>query len=185
VKLLRSILVALVVVLATTGVALLWLYHPGTPWAWVRTVHSAASWAALLVGIAYLVAVVADRRQMWRWPHVVGLLALLIALRYTGFLLPWEQLALAAVTVGTNIKGALAVLTEDVKFVLIDGKEISTGTYTFWLALHAVLLPLAGLAGLWFVRRRVGSRPHAADAGTPSVRRDDALARHGDPQPHA
>src|SRR4051794_14556805 len=127
----RGVLVTLLVVLAATGVALLWLYHPDPdpnfnpaatdPWAWVRTVHRVSARMVELLAVIYLVAVVVRRRDRWRSSHAVGLVVLLSLFGFTGFLLPWEQLALRAVTVGVNVRGALAVLTEDVRFVLIGG----------------------------------------------------------------
>jgi MYXO-CTERM domain-containing protein len=187
VRALRAVLLALVVVLVVTGVPLLWLYTPAPaqPWGWVRDTHQAASTLVLNLGFVYVIAVVARRVDRWRWPHAIAFLAFVLAGSFTGFLLPWEQLGLWAVKVGTNMRGVVDAMSGEVRFVLMGGSEISKATYRTWVLVHTVGLPLVGLGGLWAVRRRVGSRPHAADAGEAPLQRDDALARHGDPQPHA
>ncbi len=44
-----------------------------------------------------------------------------LLLSFTGYLLPWDQLAIWAVTVGTNMMGYTPVFGRQVKFVLIGG----------------------------------------------------------------
>ena len=196
-QVLRRLLLVLAVGLVVTGVPLLWTYRPdavnawngrgsyGDAWDLVQDLHRILSFVLVQLSIVYAVLVIALRAHRRRSLPATGWLVLVLLFSFTGYLLPWEQLALYAVTVGTNIRGVLVVLGDDVKFVLVGGAEISTGTYARWLGVHTVLLPLAGLGGLWAVRRRIGSRPHAVDPRTPDLRPDDALARHGDPQPHA
>ena len=196
-QVLRRVLVVLAIGLVVTGVPLLWTYRPdavnawngrgshGDAWDLVQDLHRILSFALVQLSVVYAFLVIALRSHRARWLSSTGWLVLVLLFSFTGYLLPWEQLALYAVTVGTNIRGVLVVLGDDVKFVLVGGAEISTATYARWLGVHTVLLPLATAAGLWAVRRRVGSRPHAADPRTPELRRDDALARHGDPEPHA
>ena len=52
------------------------------------------------------------------------LLTLTLLLSFTGYLLPRDQLALWAVTVGTNMIGYTPVFGRDVRFVLLGGAEI-------------------------------------------------------------
>lgn len=184
---LRVLLLGLTLVLVLTGVPLIWLYSPDPEAgsAWLGTTHRVASTLLLNAAVVYLIVVVARRQDRWRWPHASGLVVLVFLLGFTGYLLAWDQLALYAVTVGTDIRGVLEPFSDEVKFVLLGGAEITASTYRSWVLVHLVALPLAGLAGLWLVRRRVGSRPHAPDAGTQHVRRDHAVTRHGDPQPNA
>ena len=51
-----------------------------------------------------------------------------LLLSFTGYLLPWDQLALWAVTVGTNMMGYTPVFGDQVRFVLLGGVEIGTDT---------------------------------------------------------
>ena len=60
----------------------------------------------------------------FNWVIGVVLLMLTLLLSFTGYLLPWDQLALWAVTVGTNMMGYTPVFGSQVRFVLLGGKEI-------------------------------------------------------------
>ena len=62
----------------------------------------------------------------FNWVIGVMLLMLTLLLSFTGYLLPWDQLALWAVTVGTNMMGYTPVFGTQVRFVLLGGKEIGS-----------------------------------------------------------
>ena len=64
----------------------------------------------------------------FNWVIGVILLTLTLLLSFTGYLLPWDQLALWAVTVGTNMMGYTPVFGTQVRFVLLGGVEIGTDT---------------------------------------------------------
>ena len=64
----------------------------------------------------------------FNWVIGVILLTLTLLLSFTGYLLPWDQLALWAVTVGTNMMGYTPVFGEEVRFVLLGGAEIGSET---------------------------------------------------------
>ena len=55
----------------------------------------------------------------FNWVIGVILLLLTLLLSFTGYLLPWDQLALWAVTVGTNMMGYTPVFGDQVRFVLL------------------------------------------------------------------
>src|SRR5581483_9616106 len=61
----------------------------------------------------------------FNWVIGVVLLLLTLLLSFTGYLLPWDQLALWAVTVGTNMMGYTPVF----------------GTLLRWYVLHVLMLP--------------------------------------------
>jgi NAD-dependent dihydropyrimidine dehydrogenase PreA subunit len=77
----------------------------------------------------------------FNWVIGVVLLMLTLLLSFTGYLLPWDQLALWAVTVGTNMMGYTPVFGNQVRFVLLGGKEIGTDTLLRWYVLHVLMLP--------------------------------------------
>jgi quinol-cytochrome oxidoreductase complex cytochrome b subunit len=58
----------------------------------------------------------------FNWVVGVILLLLTLLLSFTGYLLPWDQLALWAVTVGTNMMGFTPVFGNQVQFVLLGGQ---------------------------------------------------------------
>ena len=77
----------------------------------------------------------------FNWVIGVVLLTLTLLLSFTGYLLPWDQLALWAVTVGTNMMGYTPVFGDQVRFVLLGGAEIGTDTLLRWYVLHVLMLP--------------------------------------------
>ena len=90
----------------------------------------------------------------------VILLTLTLLLSFTGYLLPWDQLALWAVTVGTNMMGYTPVFGDQVRFVLLGGKEIGTDTLLRWYVLHVLFVPFVTVIFLaihfWRVRKDGG-----------------------------
>jgi quinol-cytochrome oxidoreductase complex cytochrome b subunit len=77
----------------------------------------------------------------FNWSVGVVMLVLTLLLSFTGYLLPWDQLSLWAVTVGTNMMGYTPVFGTQVRFVLLGGKEIGTDTLLRWYVLHVLMLP--------------------------------------------
>ncbi len=78
----------------------------------------------------------------FNWVVGVILLLLTLLLSFSGYLLPWDQLALWAVTVGTNMAGFVPVVGEQVKFALLAGVEVSAATLLRFYVLHVLALPL-------------------------------------------
>ncbi len=100
----------------------------------------------------------------FNWVVGVVLLVLTLLLSYTGYLLPWDQLSIWAVTVGMNMAGTAPLLGDDVKLVLLGGLEVGDAALIRFYTLHVIGLPL--LAGVfmavhfWRVRRDGGlARP--------------------------
>jgi quinol-cytochrome oxidoreductase complex cytochrome b subunit len=77
----------------------------------------------------------------FNWVIGVNLLVFTLLLSFTGYLLPWDQLSIWAVTVGTNMIGYTPVFGDQVKFVLLGGKEIGNETLLRWYVLHVLMLP--------------------------------------------
>jgi quinol-cytochrome oxidoreductase complex cytochrome b subunit len=77
----------------------------------------------------------------FNWVVGVILLLLTLLLSFTGYLLPWDQLALWAVAVGTSMAGFTPVFGQQVQFVALGGVEIGADTLIRWYVLHVLLLP--------------------------------------------
>ena len=81
----------------------------------------------------------------------------------TGSLLDWDQLALWAVTVGTSYRGFWDINSDQVRYVLLDGHEVSTETFLRWFWVHTAdaAVALIGLAVLLlrFSARSRGPEP--------------------------
>lgn len=169
----------LFLILIVTGVLLMFFYVPSTEkayWSikdidyvvgfgWVlRNQHR---WAAHLMVLAvflhmlrvfFTTAYRAQRATNW----LVGLVLLLITLflSFTGYLLPWDQLAFWAVTVGTNIAKEAPLVGEQLRFVLLGGTQIGQSTLVRFYVLHVFVLPAIVLVlfayHMWRVRRDGG-----------------------------
>ena len=77
----------------------------------------------------------------FNWVVGVVLLFLTLLLSFTGYLLPWDQLALWAVTVGTNMGGYTPVFGDQVSFVLLGGLQVGAPTLLRFYVLHVLALP--------------------------------------------
>jgi quinol-cytochrome oxidoreductase complex cytochrome b subunit len=100
----------------------------------------------------------------FNWVVGVILLVLTLLLAFTGYLLPWDQLAVWAITVGTEIGGSAPVLGSDVNFILLGGFEIGQGALIRFYTLHVLALPLLAAIFMavhfWRIRRDGGlARP--------------------------
>ena len=80
--------------------------------------------------------------RKFTWITGVALLILTLGLTFSGYLLPWDQLAYWAVTIGTSMAGAAPVIGEQLNIVLRGSTEIGAdGLLRFYL-LHIIGLPL-------------------------------------------
>jgi len=77
----------------------------------------------------------------FNWIVGVVLLLLTLLLSFSGYLLPWDQLALWAVTVGSNMAGFVPVIGAQVKFGLLAGVEVSSATLLRFYVLHVLAFP--------------------------------------------
>lgn len=82
---------------------------------------------------------------------LVGALLFLLVMgfSFTGYLLPWDQKAYWATTVGTNIAGQTPIIGPALAKLLKGGDELGAATLTRFYALHVLVLPM--LAGLFIV----------------------------------
>jgi cytochrome b6 len=121
------------------------------PLGWlIRSVHS---WSATfmialvfvhLLGIAFTKAYRKPREATW----LTGVLLLgsSLAFGFTGYLLPWDELSLAATKVGTDLPKALPVIGTWLTRVLRAGDDVTGDTLARFFIVHVSVLPLALLA---------------------------------------
>ncbi|MCX6903059.1 MAG: cytochrome b N-terminal domain-containing protein [Verrucomicrobia bacterium] len=176
----------LFLILSVTGILLMFYYVPSTERAYnvmkdlqfvisaglvLRNMHR---WAAHLMVIFVLLHLCRvfytgayKRPREFNWMLGVGLFLLTLGLSFTGYLLPWDQLAFWAITVGTNVAGYAPVIGPKLQYVLLGGNVVGQEALTRFYALHVIVLP--GVAGLmiavhlWRVRKDGGlSRPGEA-----------------------
>src|SRR5574339_39107 len=81
---------------------------------------------------------------------VIGLLLTTVGMGFTGYLLPWNQRAYWATTVGTQIAGSVPFMGEFILKALRGGPDLSALTLQRFFAAHIWMIPaaLAGLIGV-------------------------------------
>jgi cytochrome b-561 len=154
------IITVLFTILVVTGVYLMFFYTPTVGTAYgdmqqlktgvgfgqlVRNVHR---WSAHLMVLAVVLhlartffAGAYKKPREFNWVIGVALLVLTLALSFTGYLLPWDQLSYWAVTVGTNLVHYVPLLGKTIQNVLIGGDQIGQSTLQRFYALHVAVLP--------------------------------------------
>jgi quinol-cytochrome oxidoreductase complex cytochrome b subunit len=78
----------------------------------------------------------------FNWIVGVVLLLLTLGASFTGYLLPWDQLAYWAITVGTNIAGYAPVAGSAMRAMLLGGTEVGQNALIRFYTLHIAVLPL-------------------------------------------
>jgi cytochrome b-561 len=100
----------------------------------------------------------------FNWEIGVVLFLMTLGLSFTGYLLPWDQLAFWAITVGTNIASYAPIVGSKLKFLLLGGNIVGGSALLRFYVLHVMVLPVAALVliavHLWRVRKDGGlARP--------------------------
>lgn len=189
----------LFIILCVTGVLLMVYYNPTTGLAYdnvrdisfvvaagkyMRNIHRWSAHGMVFVVLLHMVRVFYTgsykRGRGFNWMIGMALLAITLMLSYTGYLLPWDQLAYWAVTIGANIAASPRELTDALgltqyfdigalqKQLLIGGNTVGQEALTRFYLLHVMVLPIAliTLVGVhfWRIRKDGGlSRPDNAD----------------------
>jgi len=183
-------------ILVVTGILLMLYYHPSVPQAYadtkdlqfvvssglfLRNLHRWSAHAMVFLVFAHMFKVF--YRGAYRSPRefnwVIGVVLLLITLllSYTGYLLPWDQLAFWAITVGSNIASAVPLLGNRIHFMLLGGNMVNANALLRFYVLHCMILPLTAIFFIaihfWRIRKDGGlysqqsepdnARPRAAE----------------------
>ncbi len=194
----------LFLIMIFTGVILMIYYTPSVDMAYqsvkdivnvvpggriIRNMHRWASQGMVIVVFLHLLRVfytgsyLGNRSLNW----VIGVVLLIITLlsNFSGYLLPWDQLAYWAVTIGSNIAASARELTDllgitnafdpggFMKKLLIGGESVGQPALSRFFTLHVIFLPLSMLILMgihfWRIRKDGGlSRPvkYAEDKGS-------------------
>ncbi len=169
----------LFLVLTITGVYLMFFYVPSATSAYndilriqsevvfgllTRNIHR---WAAhLMVFFVFLHMMRVFYHGAYKPPRefnwVVGvvLLFLTLFLSFTGYLLPWDQIAFWAITIGFNFAESVPVFNTISKLLVFGGLEVGQNTLLRFYVLHVILMPLAAALFLavhfWRIRKDGG-----------------------------
>ncbi|HET8827306.1 MAG TPA: cytochrome b N-terminal domain-containing protein [Terriglobales bacterium] len=173
-------------ILVITGILLMLYYHPSVPQAYadtkdlqfvvssgmfLRNLHRWSAHAMVFLVFAHMFKVF--YRGAYRPPRefnwVIGVVLLLITLllSYTGYLLPWDQLAYWAITVGSNIALAVPVIGNKIHFLLLGGNAVNANALLRFYVLHCVILPLTAVVLIavhfWRIRKDGGLYVHQTE----------------------
>ena len=85
------------------------------------------------------------KERSFTWLTGVVLLGITMLLSFSGYLLPWDQLAYWAVTVGTSMAEAAPLFGNEVNLLLRGSPDIAANGLLRFYLLHVVLLPLAAI----------------------------------------
>ncbi len=165
-----GLLVLAFVVLVATGAWLWFRYRPGV--GWIGDVHLGAAIAFVVIAVVVVVLAVVRRvRDDVRGPLAsAALLVAAMAAAGVGRLLPWDSLALWAVTTGSGPKGVGAAFDSAVLVVGVDGGTVSPSTYEVSAYAHLALAVLAGVALVlvWLRDRAPGASPPVVEVADSS-----------------
>jgi cytochrome b6 len=183
----------LFVIQVITGILLLLYYRPSAgeafesiqflmtevEFGWlVRSIHS---WSANLMVFAmfvhlfsafFLRAYRAPRELTWLSGG--ALMALTLAFGFTGYLLPWNELAFFATRVGTEIPGVVPIVGSFLRTLLRGGEDVTGATLTRFYGIHVAILPaivtvILGLH-LFLVQKHGMSRPVSGEGSADGKR---------------
>ena len=149
-------------ILVTTGIFLAMYYKPTPLEAYksvehimlavpmgslVRSVHH---WAANMMIAAvmlhmmriYFMGAYKKPREL-NWVVGISLLLITTTFGFSGYLLPWDQLAFWATKIGTGIAGSIPIAGVYISLILVGGNDIGAETLTRFYAIHVMILPIA------------------------------------------
>ncbi len=214
----------LFLILLVTGIYLMFFYTPAITMAYgdmqtlrttvgfgqlIRNVHRWSAHLMVLVVVLHLVRTFLDGAykapRQFNWVIGVGLLIVTLAYSFTGYLLPWDQLAYWAVTVGSDLVQYAPGIGGTLRDFLLGGSTIGQAALLRFYVLHVAVLTAAFFlllaVHIWRVRKdgfamapwRDGSRPDATtrdpaataetESGSPSdgIAATDAATESGRP----
>jgi len=189
----------LFLILLVTGVLLMLYYTPSVERAYssvkdivfvvkggryIRNMHRWAGHAMVIVVFLHLLRTFYTgaylKKRALNWNIGIGMLLAVLLLSFSGYLLPWDQLAYWAVTIGSNIAASARELTDTlnithlfdpggfVKKLLIGDETVGQEALTRFYMLHIVFLPVLLLVLMgwhfWRMRKDGGlSRPESEE----------------------
>jgi len=183
---LGGVAATLIGLLFSTGVLLLLVYEPSTDRAyssiltltqktqfglWIRNIHHWSANFLVVVVLLHLARVVLTGAFGWgrhlNWIIGLFLLFLVLGANFTGYLLPWDQLAYWAVTICTSMLGYIPLCGLWLKELFRGGAEVGAPTLSNFFVLHVAFIPaslfLLLLWHFWLVRRAGGlAQPEVA-----------------------
>jgi quinol-cytochrome oxidoreductase complex cytochrome b subunit len=112
----------------------------------LRNLHRWSAHGMVITVFLHMVRVFYTRSyrppREFNWVIGIGLFILTLALSYTGYLLPWDQLAYWGITVGTSLMSYTPFIGNHVRFFLLGAEEVGHEALLRFYVVHCVELPL-------------------------------------------
>jgi cytochrome b6 len=150
----------LFIIQVVTGILLLLYYKSGEELAFesinfimskvqfgwlIRSVHSWTANLFILSAMIHMFSVYFEKayRKPREITWVTGMLMffLLLGFGFSGYLLPWNELAFFATKVGTDIAGVVPVIGKPLMIFLRGGNEVTGATLSRFFGFHVAVLP--------------------------------------------
>jgi cytochrome b6 len=111
----------------------------------VRSIHSWAANLFILAAFIHMFSVFFERsyrrpREL-TWLTGMGMLFLGFGFGFSGYLLPWNELAFFATKVGTDVAGVIPVIGEPIMIFLRGGEDVTGATLTRFFGFHVAVFP--------------------------------------------
>ncbi len=127
----------------------------------IRGLHHWGASALVVVAVLHMLRIIFHGAYKYprevTWFTGVGLLLIVVGFGFTGYLLPWDQKAFWATTVGTRIAGVAPLIGDSILRLLRGGESLSAVTLARFYGGHVWMLPalllLLLLAHLYLVIR--------------------------------
>jgi quinol-cytochrome oxidoreductase complex cytochrome b subunit len=165
--------------LTVTGVYLMFFYVPSIERAYqdIQTIENSVAfgslirnmhrWAAHLMVLTVFLHMIRvfyhgayKPPREFNWAIGVLLLFSTLWLSFTGYLLPWDQIAFWAITVGTQMATYAPLLSTESSFVLLGGIEVGQETLIRFYVMHVIAFPLIAailmVVHFWRIRKDGG-----------------------------
>jgi len=137
----------------------------------IRSIHA---WSANLMILALFIHLFSvlllkayRRPREITWMSGVALFGVSLGFGFTGYLLPWNELAYFATKVGTEITGAVPVVGHFMLRLLRGGDDVTGATLTRFYGIHVAILPAVVMlilgAHLFMVQKHGMSVPPGVD----------------------
>ncbi|MCB9459232.1 MAG: cytochrome b N-terminal domain-containing protein [Anaerolineaceae bacterium] len=187
---LGGLAIMLLAILVGTGIMLMFVYTPAPETAYsdmlalqtevnygqfIRNLHHWSGNLLVIVTVLHLLRVfftggLRPPRE-FNWVLGIGLLLLVVIANFTGYLLPWDQLAYWAVTVGASLLSYIPVIGDALSNFILGGPEVSGATLTNFYGLHVAIIPMAiffiASFHIWRVRKDALTVPRNIDEAPP------------------
>lgn len=140
------------------------MYAPGVLGGFIRNIHYWAGNLLVIVTVLHFLRVLftgalAGKRRL-NWIIGIFIFVLVLFANFTGYLLPWDQLAYWAVTIFTNMMESIPVVGDWLSHTLRGGREVGPATLSNFFALHIGVLPsllvLLLVCHFWLIRKAGG-----------------------------